>query len=262
MNILMLASSSQNQLSNWKSGLGGFVSTMLKIDNFLTNELEDLRLEVANVKPQTLLLDLDLLSLDGTHGFASLRQLCSETQVVIMSDEISEDLEWLLLKVGVRGCCLKNMAPNNIEQVVNAVQQGQLWIRRTLTSRFINELSREFSKFKTHKSSLGLISKLTHREYDIALRVADGENNKQIAQACDITERTVKAHLTEIFHKLAVNDRLNLALVLIEENRIRFEKDDASVSLISQIQGEKQSGNILKKFYLTEPVQIGKFLHQ
>jgi DNA-binding NarL/FixJ family response regulator len=58
------------------------------------------------------------------------------------------------------------------------------------------------------------------------VRVGNGESNKQIAMACNITERTVKAHLTEIFLKLGVTDRLNLALSLSADNRSTFVDSD------------------------------------
>ena len=70
------------------------------------------------------------------------------------------------------------------------------------------------SKYKAYKDSYVLLSKLTDREYEIALHVANGECNKQIAKLCAITERTVKAHLSEVFYKLGVTDRIKLALIL------------------------------------------------
>ena len=59
-----------------------------------------------------------------------------------------------------------------------------------------------------------LLANLTRRECEIATLVGNGESNKQIARRLDITERTVKAHLTEVFRKLEVADRLKLALMV------------------------------------------------
>ncbi|MFZ2160731.1 MAG: response regulator transcription factor [Sideroxyarcus sp.] len=210
-NNLIIASSCQNRLASWNQGLSGFVSTTFVID-----KLDALREEVTRNKPKVLLLDFDVIALDGT---ASLRSMCAETKTIIIGSDICEDKEWELLKVGVRGCCRSDSDPKFLRQVVEAVQQGELWIRRTLTCRLIDELGRTTEKNKTYRTSLGLLNKLTQREYDIAVRVGNGESNKQIAQACAITERTVKAHLTEVFLKLGVTDRLNLALVLSADER-------------------------------------------
>ncbi len=210
-NDLIIASSCHDKLASWKHGLDDLVKMTLVIDS-----LGMLRNEVVLTKPKVLLLDFDLL---GSNGLANLRSLCAEARTIVIGGDISEDMEWELLKAGVRGCCRSGTDPKFLRQVVEAVRQGELWIRRTLTCRLIDELGKTSAKNKAYRTSLGLLSKLTQREYDIAVRVGNGESNKQIAQACAITERTVKAHLTEVFLKLGVTDRLNLALVLSADER-------------------------------------------
>lgn len=188
-------------------------------EELIINGLSALRHVVAIVKPQILLLDLDLLGLDGSTEIVNLRKLSSDTRIVILTGDITEEMEWELLKAGMRGCCRYDIKPELLCNVVTAVQKGELWVRRTLTCRLIDELGKTTSKYKTYRASLGLLNKLTQREYDIAVRVGNGQSNKQIAQACAITERTVKAHLTEVYLKLGVTDRLNLALVLSADER-------------------------------------------
>jgi two-component system NarL family response regulator len=214
MGNLILASSYQDRLTSWKEGLRDFVSTSLIIDRLIIDRLDKLRDDVVRIKPEVLLLDFDLLGLSAANGSASLRRLCSEAKTIVMTGDISENVEWELVKAGVRGCCRYDIQPKFLKQAVMAVQQGELWIRRSLACRLIDELGKTTSKNKAYRATLGLLNKLTQREYDIAVRVGNGENNKQIAQACGITERTVKAHLTEIFQKLEISDRVNLALVL------------------------------------------------
>jgi DNA-binding NarL/FixJ family response regulator len=135
-----------------------------------------------------------------------------------------------MLKAGVRGCCRNDINPKLLEHVVMAIQQGELWIRRTLTCRLIDELGKTTSKNKAYRASIGLLNHLTQREYDIAVRVGNGDSNRQIAQSCAISERTVKAHLTEVYLKLGVTDRLNLALVLSADNRNGLANSDSPLS--------------------------------
>lgn len=213
-NNLILASSSLDRLNSWKEGLGDYSTTSLIIDRLKIDRLDTLRDDVLRIKPEVLLLDYDLLGLNASNGSASLRRLCSEAKIIIMTGVISENVEWDLVKAGVRGCCQNDIPHKFLKQAVMAVQQGELWIRRSLACRLIDELGKTTSKNKAYRATLGLLNKLTQREYDIAVRVGNGENNKQIAQACGITERTVKAHLTEIYQKLEITDRVNLALVL------------------------------------------------
>jgi DNA-binding NarL/FixJ family response regulator len=229
-NSLILASSYQDRLASWKRGLNGFASTTLIIDRLVIDRLDTLRDDVVRIKPEVLLLDFDLLGLKGMSGVASLKRLCTETKVIVLSGDIAEDLEWGLLKAGVRGCCRNDIKPTLLKQVVMAVQLGELWIRRALTCRLIDELGKTTSKNKAYRASLGLLNQLTQREYDIAVRVGNGDSNKQIAHACAITERTVKAHLTEVYLKLGVIDRVNLALVLSSDNRNGPANSDSPLS--------------------------------
>ncbi len=216
-NNLMIASSCRDRLASWKQALDGFVSTALA-----DCDLDELGRDVLRFKPHVLMLSYELIS---PTNFANLSRICAATKVIVIGSDISEELEWKLLKAGVRGCCRNDADPKFLKQVVMAVHDGELWIRRTLTCRLIDELGRSTAKNKAYRESLGQFNKLTQREYDIAVRVGNGESNKLIAQACGITERTVKAHLTEVFQKLGVSDRLNLALVLSADDRPSTRRD-------------------------------------
>ncbi len=205
-NKLVIACTCNSGLASWKQGLTGIDSTILIIRGL--SEFED---KVLKINPNIVLLDYELLS---TNSITSLKGICTETNLIVIGDAISEEMEWELLKAGVRGCCRKDVEPAFLRQVVGAIQNGELWMRRTLTCRLIDELGKSTAKNRAYQASLCLLNKLTQREYDIAVRVGNGDNNKQIANACGITERTVKAHLTEVYLKLGVTDRLNLALAL------------------------------------------------
>lgn len=211
---LIIASSCRVKQSLWEQGVRGFNYNIIMVD--ILDELSDV---VKRIKPLMLLLDFDLVGLNGSHDVASLKRLSTETKIIVLCTSISEDTEWELFKTGVRGCCHKEIKPELLQQIVVAVQQGELWMRRTLTCRLLEELGKTTSKNKAYRNYLVLLEKLTDREYNIAVRVGKGESNKQIAKACNIAERTVKAHLTEIFLKLGVTDRLNLALILSADGR-------------------------------------------
>lgn len=208
-NNLIIASPNRESILPWMAGLNGFVMVSI-----ITDRLDMLWDDVVRIKPEVLLLDFDLLKLDGLNCVAQLRRLCLETRTIVLSDTISEEVEWNLFKAGVRGCCQNDIKADLLNQVVIAVNQGELWIRRSLTCRLIDELGERTSRKNAYLPSLGLLNNLTQREYEIAVRVGMGESNKQIAQSFAITERTVKAHLTEVYQKLRITDRLNLALII------------------------------------------------
>ncbi|MBN9126583.1 MAG: response regulator transcription factor [Nitrosospira sp.] len=207
--MILLASSSQDNLSRWEQGIRGLAPI------FCSTNLDSVRGELVRIKPIILLLDLDLPKLDGPNGILGLMKLNPETRVIILSGTLSDEIEWSLFRTGVRGCCRGDIEPEQLQNVVQAVQQGELWIRRTLSWHLLNELVMITQEKNKIKQAVGeLLANLTRREYEIATLVGNGESNKQIARRLDITERTVKAHLTEVFQKLDVADRLKLALIV------------------------------------------------
>ena len=209
-NSLVLASPST--FDHWENGLSGYAQ-LVHIKN-----LDSLREEMVRVKPDVLLLDQELPQLEGARGIVRLRRLSPGTKIVMLGDPTSDDKEWAFFKAGARGCCRRDIDSESLKILVMAVQNGELWIRRTLTYRLLEQLGGASNK-RIDPIYLGLLASLTQREYEIAVRVSIGENNKRIAQALKITERTVKAHLTEIYRKLGDVDRLKLALILAGDER-------------------------------------------
>jgi len=207
--LILLASASQDDLYRWEQG----VRTLSPI--FCSTNLESLKVELARLKPSVLLLDYDLPQLNAPGGISALIKLHPEAKVVVLSHPLPDEAEWALFRTGVRGVCRRDIDGEQLQSVVTAVQRGELWIRRTLSWHLLNELVTITQEKTKIKQAVGeLLANLTQREYEIATLVGNGETNKQIARRLDITERTVKAHLTEVFRKLDIADRLKLALIV------------------------------------------------
>lgn len=208
VNNLIFASASQEKHAHWEAGLCGYTNI------FYIARLSLLKDEIIRIRPDVLLLDHDLPGLNGVSGISDLRKLCPETKIVLLKGSASDEEEWAMFKAGIRGCCSDDIETSSIKTLVEAVQKGELWIRRTLMQRLLEQLEEEPShKNEIPPPSPSLLENLTHREYEIAVRVGSGDSNKQIAQSLVITERTVKAHLTEVFRKLGVTDRLKVAVI-------------------------------------------------
>lgn len=229
--MIFLASSSEDKLAYWKRGLLD-ISTPYCLTN-----LNALRNELIRRTPAILLLDYDLLDIDGSQTIESLLSLTPQTRIILFSPGISDDNEWKLFKAGIKGFCLDTIPPEQIRRAVEAVRKGELWIRRQLVQRMQGELDMAMQEKKHIERAVNsLLENLTKREYEIAILVGRGESNKQIARRLDITERTVKAHLTEIFRKLAISDRIKLALLVKDtaatSNQV-FDDNDSDYPPIS-----------------------------
>jgi len=96
-------------------------------------------------------------------------------------------------------------------RVINSVLAGELWIRRSLVPKLLDSVAAETANAGT--GATGRFAILTPREVEITRLIAKGETNKHIARYLAITERTVKNHLTTIFRKIGVVDRLKLAVL-------------------------------------------------
>lgn len=130
---------------------------------------------------------------------------------VILADEPSEAITVQALEAGAAGCCNTYAAPEVLRQVDVVVANGGLWVGRSLLQHVLASTQRILEK-KAESAPQDWQSLLSGREITVAQLVGQGASNKEVARQLDIAERTVKAHLTAIFEKLQVRDRLQLSL--------------------------------------------------
>ncbi|MDE0929886.1 MAG: response regulator transcription factor [Halioglobus sp.] len=129
--------------------------------------------------------------------------------VVVMTG-VPEDAEaFAALNAGARGYCHVKAAPEQLREIALVVENRGLWMPTQLMQRFLSVTTRIVPPIAPDTLDLNT---LTSRETMVAERVAHGASNREIAEALEISERTVKAHLTTSFEKLGVRDRVQLAL--------------------------------------------------
>jgi len=144
-------------------------------------------------------------------NFADLEKLANaQNRVMVFSSSPSFDEGYKLLPLGIKAYANAMILPQTLKEIVSVVERGDAW----LYPEFINQMILNVSNVTAMKKGEDILKKLSEREAQIALYVAQGLSNKVIAENADITERTVKAHLSSIFHKLAIKDRLALALLI------------------------------------------------
>ncbi len=132
--------------------------------------------------------------------------------VVLLSDEPDESLVMQALALGAAGCCNTHAAPDVLRQVALVVSNGGLWVGQSLLRKLVGATSHRLGQQPLEGKNDDWSALLSEREAQVARLVAAGSSNREIADRLAITERTVKAHLTAIFEKLGLRDRLQLSL--------------------------------------------------
>lgn len=132
--------------------------------------------------------------------------------VVLLADEPDESLVEAALAQGASGCCNTNAAPEVLRQVALVVENGGLWIGQSLLLRLVGGASRALAAKSERPPRVDWATLLSEREVQVARLVASGASNREVAEQLSITERTVKAHMSAIFEKLGLRDRLQLSL--------------------------------------------------
>lgn len=145
-----------------------------------------------------------------------LRALALRAPCVVLAD-VPDDLHALeCLSLGARGYCNSHAHPRVLKLVADVVLRGGLWVGESLLQRIVGGLARTPAPPAAPKPAPDpAMERLSRREREVAEAVARGASNKAVANQLGITERTVKAHLSTIFDKLGVKDRLQLAVKII-----------------------------------------------
>jgi DNA-binding NarL/FixJ family response regulator len=151
----------------------------------------------------------------------ALRESSASSYAVAVAEEFP-DLGKMLryANLGLSGYCNAYMAKAHYEQLVFMLQSGQSWFPPSLLSQALAVAHTSVRPEESHEQLL----ELTSRQRQIALCAAEGKSNKDIAEECGIAERTVKSHLTQIFEKLGVTDRIGLVIHLKKLNMLGSNK--------------------------------------
>ncbi len=132
---------------------------------------------------------------------------------VVMHNEPNDEKGLEALAHGASGYCNTHATPELLQIIESVIRSNGLWVGESLLNRLVGGIalrSLMAGKHETHPA----LQTLSERERAVALCVARGESNKEITRDLNIAERTIKAHLTAIFEKLGVRDRLQLAILL------------------------------------------------
>ncbi len=173
-------------------------------------------------EPDILLLDLKMPGLDGLGTLQRLQVARNKTRVIVLtaSDDKNEFVQ--AMKLGTSGIVLKQTATELLIKSIRKVHAGEIWLDSHTTAAVIRQfvaneepaVPQQMPQSPRDRER----SPLSQREREIVALVAQGFKNKEMAEKMFISEQTVKNHLHNIFDKLGVSDRLELALYAIHNN--------------------------------------------
>lgn len=173
------------------------------------NGEEALRL-VDKLKPDVLLLDLRMPGKDGLGVLEEMNGHTPQARVILVAEGDNEHDIVRAMRLGARGVVWKQSASALLLKSIRKVHDGEIWLDNHMTAEVIDAFKKSSDSGVRREKPL-----LSPREREIVQLVAQGYRNREIAEKLFISEQTVKNHLHNIFDKLGVSDRLELALYAI-----------------------------------------------
>ena len=176
---------------------------------------------IRRLRPDICLLGWPASAPGSQKVFAAIQETKAPTRVILL---VSEDVKEDFLEAVRQGCCgivYKQTTAGLLIKSIRKVHAGEFWLDRVSTADLIRRLAKKGSTNSAVGARLGLREQgavLSLREREIVVLVAQGFKNKEMAERMFISEQTVKNHLHNIFAKLGVSDRLELALYAIHNN--------------------------------------------
>ncbi len=172
---------------------------------------------IANLllnEPDIMLLDITLLDNGGSKLLNAISDKRLPTRVLLFTDRADEETFMWSFSKGVQGCISRWTQAADVIKAIRKVHTGEFWLGRKVLSQLITSNDSGYSDRNF---------RLSDREEEITLLVANGCSNKEIADKLYISEKTVKCHITNIFRKMGIDSRLKLAFhVLSYDNRLRL----------------------------------------
>lgn len=169
--------------------------------------------KLRSAKPDIILLDINMPVMNGIETLQALKKKRKKYKVLMLT--VHNEVEYLLkaVDIGIDGYILKDSDSNELKRAINTVYNGEKFIKPSLIPLLNSKLiARDLDKEK--------VEKLSDREIEVLKLVSIGMFNKEIGKKLDISERTVKNHMSSIFKKIDCTDRTQAAVFAIRNNLV------------------------------------------
>jgi len=154
----------------------------------------------AELEPDIILMDLQMPNLDGLSAVSQILEHQPDSTIIVLTTYNEDELMVKCLRAGAKGFLLKDTGRETLMHTIHAAMRGETLLKPEVMEKLL-----AYPQRQPEKRGGGLV--LSERELEVLQAAAEGNTNNQIALALGISERTVRAHLTNIFHKFGVSSR-------------------------------------------------------
>ncbi len=171
------------------------------------------------LRPDVVLLDITMPSLNGLEVTARIAKECAEVRVIILSMHDNEEYYWRALKAGAAGYLLKKAAQAELEDALQQVVHGEIYLSREISARLLK-------KFPGHgiNHRKSPFEQLTPRQREILQLIVEGQNTKAIAEILKVSPKTIEYHRTKLMDHLSLHDIPSLVRFAVRVGLIPDDK--------------------------------------
>jgi DNA-binding NarL/FixJ family response regulator len=166
---------------------------------------------VARLRPDVVLMDIRMPALDGLAATAAIRARPEPPAVIVLTTFDTDDAVFRALEAGATGFLLKDTPPDDLIRAVRHAASGDSMLSPAVTRRVITRFTAE-DRSQRRREALDRLQVLTERELEVLVQIGLGHANGEIARHLHMSEATVKSHITHIFDKLALTNRVQVAI--------------------------------------------------
>lgn len=164
----------------------------------------------GHFQPDVVLLDLVMPEMDGIEATPKIVENSPRSRVIVLTSFGEEDKVFPAIRAGAQGYLLKDIPPNELVQAVRAAYLGQVQLHPEVARKLMSAVA--VTEEPPDSRAPAPLGELTERELEVLRLIAEGLNNREIAERLIISDKTVKTHVSSILSKLHLEDRTQAAI--------------------------------------------------